>query len=224
MCRLRQELWVLLPEGLPNDVHMQHHWRHTLTLHRGSVLLVLDHHLFTLPDDHRALFELLRQGVIVDTKLREQHLILDLGCTALQGGLGLGRSLVALLYQGPEHRVVLVVDVCVHLPPGQVVPHCRLIGVQHCPAVKHGGSQQGALRAHDGGPVPHVVGSEAGGEQRHDLGAAATVQLSFAMYHKAILVTLPKRNPDIRELPQNLLGALVHEVKRLLVIWLYKLV
>lgn len=77
----------------------------------------------------------------------------------------------------PTHPTHLVVDVCVRLPPAEVVPQGGGAGVAHSPGVKHGSVLQWRVRQVLG-PHAHVVAGEAAGHEAHDLGAAPACRQS----------------------------------------------
>ena len=61
-----------------------------------------------------------------------------------------------MLHQGPEHRVVKVVDVAVGLAPAEVVADVALGGVEDDPAVEDGGAQEVLFRE-ELSPPKHVA-------------------------------------------------------------------
>ena len=69
------------------------------------------------------------------------------------------------LHQGPEHRVVQVVDVAVGLAPAQVVADIALAGVEDDPAVEYGCALE-VLVGEELSPAKHVARREV----THDVG------------------------------------------------------
>ncbi len=78
---------------------------------------------------------------------------------------------MAYVVKGPKQDSHQVIDVRIDLPPGQVVAHGLVGGVQHSAPVEQGRALQRHVRQVRG-PQAYIVGREAGCDQRHQLGAA----------------------------------------------------
>ena len=74
--------------------------------------------------------------IVVDTELREEYLIFIACDCCLELFLRLCRAHTSLLDQGPESRVVEVIDMAIDLPPAQVVSDSLQPGILHQPSVE----------------------------------------------------------------------------------------
>ena len=136
---------MVRPEGLlANDIAMEDHClvgglAHLLHLFpcqrsRNGVRLLdqaSQKEIAFLPNDDASLFEPiveeqsnpshLRLVVIVDSEAREQELILVGTQTTIQNLFRLRCRLASLQNEGPERRVIEIVDVCIGLSPRNVI-------------------------------------------------------------------------------------------------------
>lgn len=146
---------MFIPEPVPNDVHVEHHrqgFRRRLTRLIG-------------PHEHAPLPKHLRQLCVIYAKLGEKKLVLLPGIRAAQLLLGVLRRQVLLVHEGPEARVVKVVDVRVGLPPREVVTHVPHGWVAHAAGIEHGGVLEGDVLAKKVLPEVH----KRAGKQRHHI-------------------------------------------------------